>query len=167
MPRANTWFTHLEGRRKSQAYPDDDEDSDLEIAQEKQSYQCPLTMKMFETPVTSTVCPHSYEKSAIEHYLKSSGGKAGCPVTGCSQTLTLAELKPDPVLKRDVKRATAIAQRVRQEEEDKGEDLENEDEDEDMEDVDNLQSKQVEVKSERMKRLGKMVIDAESDEDDD
>lgn len=166
MPRANTWFTHLEGRRKSQAYPDDDEDSDLEIAQEKQSYQCPLTMRIFETPVTSTVCPHSYEKLAIEDYLKQSGGKAGCPVTGCSQTLTLAVLEPDPVLKRDVRRARARDQRRRQEEEDNGQDLGSEDEDEDMEGVDDLPLKQ-KVKSERTKRLENMVIDTESEEDDD
>lgn len=166
MPRANTWFTHLEGRRKSQAYPDEDEDSDLEIAQEKQSYQCPLTMKIFETPVTSTVCPHSYEKLAIEDYLKQSGGKAGCPVTGCSQTLTLAVLEPDPVLKRDVRRATARDQRRRQEEEDNGEDLGSEDEDEDMEDINNLPLKQ-EVKSEKTKRLGNVVIGAESGGNDD
>lgn len=167
MPKANTWFTHLEGRRKSQAYPDDDEDSDLEIAQEIQSYLCPLTMGCFKHPVTSTVCPHSYEKFAIEDYLKqSAGGKAACPVTGCSQLLTLAELKPDPVLERDVRRATARAQRRRQEEEDNGEELDNEDEDEEMEDVDDSPPKK-EVKRERLKRLGNMVIDTESEEDDD
>lgn len=172
MPRANTWFTHLEGRRKSQAHLDVEEDSDIEIAQEKQSYACPLTLRPLEHPVTSTLCPHSYEKSAVEDYLKHSGGSAGCPVSGCSQQLTLAHLRPDPVLERDIRRAAQRELRHRQEEEDDSvEDADKDadktvdfDEDEDMPDVDDEPQKQ--VKNERGKRLmrGKArVLDIDSD----
>lgn len=173
MPRASTWFKHLEGgRKKSQAHQDDDEDSDIEIAQAKQSYNCPLTLKRFEHPVTSTVCPHSFEKSAVEDYLKASGGIAGCPVPGCPQRLAMTMLRPDLVLERDVKRAAQRAERRRQEEED-NDNREEDDEDEEMVDVDdspqNKQEQVVAVKNEKIKkRMGRgkaKVLDIDSDEE--
>lgn len=171
MPKASTWFRHLEGgRRKSQAHRDSDSDSDIEIAQAKQSYNCPLTLKRFEHPVTSTVCPHSFEKAAVEDYLRTSRGSASCPVPGCSQQVTLATLRPDPVLERDVKRAAQRAERRRQEEEDN--EAEAEDEDEEMVDVDDSpqrrQEQAVAVKSEKgKKRMGgrARVLDIDSDEE--
>lgn len=175
MPRANTWFTHLEGRRKSQAHLDVDDDSDIEIAQEKQSYACPLTLRPLEHPVTSTLCPHSYEKAAVEDYLKHSGGSAACPVSGCSQMLTLAQLRPDPVLQRDIRRAAQRELRNRQDEDDDsvedadrnaGGDVDS-DSDEDMLDVDDERKKP--VKSERGKRLirgkARRVLDIDSEGD--
>jgi len=35
-----------------------------------------------------------YEKSAITHHIKASGGRAVCPVAGTSHTITLAEMRP-------------------------------------------------------------------------
>lgn len=168
MPRPNTWFAHLEGRRKSQAHMDVEEDSDIEIAQEKQSYTCPLTLRSFKTPVTSTLCPHSFEKLVVEDYIKKSGGTASCPVSGCSQQLTLAVLRPDPVLERDVRRAALRAQRDQQEEEDNIVELEDrdmdDDEDEEMADVDDLRRRRtIPVKDERAKRLVKGKAETESD----
>lgn len=172
MPRPNTWFTHLEGRRKSQAHMDVEEDSDIEIAQEKQSYTCPLTLRSFKNPVTSTLCPHSFEKLGVEDYLKKSGGSASCPVSGCSQLLTLAVLRPDPVLKRDVRRAAQRAQRDQQEEEDNIVEVEDrdrdDDEDEEMVDVDDPpRKKTIPVKDERAKRLVRGRVETESEDDED
>lgn len=42
-----------------------DSESDLEIQTTKQSLTCPLTLLRFVTPMTSKVCPHSFEKAAI------------------------------------------------------------------------------------------------------
>lgn len=179
MPKPNTWFLHLEGRRKSQAHLDDDQDSDIEIAQEKQSYKCPLTLRRFEHPLTSTVCPHSFERAAVEDFLKTSGGSASCPVPGCSQKLTLAVLGPDPVLGRDAKRAAQRAQKRRQEEEDGGEVLDGEegegedddddddDDDEEMADAESLPRKQIKHESKEKQRRKKRVtiLDLESEEE--
>ncbi|KAF8434474.1 zinc-finger of the MIZ type in Nse subunit-domain-containing protein [Terfezia claveryi] len=51
-------------RRSASATPEPD-DSDLEIESAKQSFNCPITLRPFTHPVTSSVCPHSFEKMAI------------------------------------------------------------------------------------------------------
>lgn len=165
MPKPSTWFLHLEGgRRKSQAAEDPDSDSDLEIAQERQSYSCPLTLCTFVEPFTSTVCPHSFERTAIEDYIKKASGNVSCPVPGCSKMLTLDTVRRDQVLERNVKKAAQRAARRR--EEDDGE----EDDDDSMADADESPQKKVKVKNERgKKRTGgrARVMDIDSDEDDD
>lgn len=136
-PHASTWFSHLEdpstaahgaaspvrrtrnqarGRNRS-ASPADSED--IAIERERISLRCPLTLLTFTDPVTSTKCPHSFERLAIEDMIARSsttepipsrdGGRprrarcVKCPV--CSVTLTLQDLRPDPVLLRRVRRA--------------------------------------------------------------
>lgn len=79
---------------------------------------------MFTDPVTSTKCPHSFERDAIMGMLSQSrldkpapGGGRGrnrvryirCPV--CSHELTGEDLKSDPVLLRKVRRAQEMSQR--------------------------------------------------------
>ena len=159
IPHASLWFAEeerLDGssiplsqlRRGNQAR--DDEDSDVEIAAERISTKCPLTLLFFKNPVTSTKCPHSFEKTAIEEMLagtedfeltpeqqievnqirseqarKNKARQIGiacvkCPV--CSAPFTQTDLRLDPVLKRKTERAQIAARR----QEDAGSDSEEE-----------------------------------------
>ena len=70
MPDPVSWFASEEGRvepgsqglRATQRLGDDDE---IEIAAEKTRITCPITLRPYNDPVTSEVCNHSFEKSAI------------------------------------------------------------------------------------------------------
>lgn len=115
VPHASTWFRHMEdGTAQENAESDDD----IAIEREKVSLRCPLTFLTFKEPVTSTKCPHSFERTAIEDMIKKStymltlprghprqgqrGRYVKCPV--CELPLTKEDLRPDPVLLRKVRR---------------------------------------------------------------
>ncbi|KAF5857883.1 hypothetical protein ETB97_005154, partial [Aspergillus alliaceus] len=148
LPHASTWFSHMEEpasastqatdsaarrtrRRKSPSPADSDE---IAIESERISLKCPLTLLYFKDPVTSTKCPHSFEREPIEEMIAQSpttvpapqsAGAAGrsarrvrsakCPV--CSVVLTAADLRPDPVLVRRVRRHQQALEREAEEDE--------------------------------------------------
>ncbi|KAL4922262.1 zinc-finger of the MIZ type in Nse subunit-domain-containing protein [Aspergillus aurantiobrunneus] len=150
LPNPSTWFAHLEDpnastrstrdsaapsrntrQQRSASSPDSDSD-DLAIERERISHKCPLTLLPFRDPVTSTKCPHSFERDAITSMIgqssltvpaaQSSSGQIGrkiravkCPV--CAEVLTNNDLRDDPVLLRRVRRAEAALKRDREEEE--------------------------------------------------
>ena len=73
LPNASTWFPNesqdptrstQEETRHSDTNNDNDE-SDVEVASERISIKCPLTLLPMRDPLTSTKCPHSFEKDAI------------------------------------------------------------------------------------------------------
>ncbi|GME46952.1 Chromosomal organization and DNA repair protein [Neofusicoccum parvum] len=47
----------------------DDSDDDIAIAGERISTKCPLTLQELKDPLTSTKCPHTFERYAIQSYL--------------------------------------------------------------------------------------------------
>ncbi|KAL8692979.1 MAG: hypothetical protein Q9218_002096 [Villophora microphyllina] len=107
-----------------------DSDPEIQIAREKRSIRCPLTLLLLHDPLTSTLCPHSFEKSAILGMLAAStlrapptqGARTGekalkCPE--CSILLTASMLKADPVLVRKIRR---IEEQERREREGSGDD---------------------------------------------
>lgn len=49
----------------SRSTPEPESDSDIEIESARQSYNCPITLRPFSSPVTSSLCPHSFEETAI------------------------------------------------------------------------------------------------------
>lgn len=85
--------------------------------------KCPLTLQLFQDPVTSTKCPHSFEREAIlgmisrsTFYIPAPAGRGPrrtralkCPV--CSIPLTNDDLRYDPVLLRKVRRAEELSAR--------------------------------------------------------
>ena len=132
LPHSSTWFSHLEdpgtgsdgGRETASRTPAVPEDDDIEIDRERISLKCPLTLLPFQDPVTSTKCPHSFEKTAIEDMIRRStfmvdadhsratghqrARAVQCPV--CTVMLTLGDIKPDVALLRRVKRAATSKQ---------------------------------------------------------
>lgn len=171
LPHSSTWFAHLEGNtsnrpqastaarpttqqrpnRARQHDPEEEEevedDDDIAIARERISLTCPLTLLPYQNPVTSSKCPHSFERQAIMDMISHStvtalastqpssrGGVGGgnrsrrvkavkCPV--CSVMLTAEDLRTDLVLLRRVKRMEDLKRREREAEED-DEDLDDE-----------------------------------------
>jgi Zinc-finger of the MIZ type in Nse subunit len=122
----------------------DPNSSDLEIASEKISIKCPITYLPFTSPVTSTKCPHSFDKPAILSMFSLT--KTSLPLTDaqtaelaqitnhqarvrraaefrvktvpcpvCTIPLSEADLKPDPLLLRKVQRIQAAEARAREE----------------------------------------------------
>ncbi|KAL1303843.1 hypothetical protein AAFC00_000300 [Neodothiora populina] len=137
LPHESTWFSD------SSAAPApgvtaraEDSDDDLQIAKETISTKCPLTLQEFREPLTSTKCPHSFEKDAILGMIdnpsntmrvggsNTRGARDGqkavqCPVPGCSHVLTKNDLHSDPVLLRKIRRI----QKANAEEEDGDDDI--------------------------------------------
>jgi len=94
LPHHSMWFAVQEGRnsqrstggtqrgtqRDADSEPEDhsdlqaidDEDTEIQVASENRSCKCPLTFTWFEHPVTSTKCPHSFEKTAILEVINAS-----------------------------------------------------------------------------------------------
>lgn len=65
----------------------DEEEDEIQIAREKRSFRCPLSLAMMREPFTCRICKHSFEKSAITEYIKGPNGRgrvAKCPVPGCN-----------------------------------------------------------------------------------
>ncbi|KAJ5662036.1 mRNA cap guanine-N7 methyltransferase [Penicillium maclennaniae] len=136
-PNASTWFSHLEDpnanadtagspsnrRTRNRREPSPADSDDIAIERERISLKCPLTLQPFRDPVTSTKCPHSFEREAIQDMISRSSlqippppGRAGrriravkCPV--CSVPLCNDDLRSDPVLLRKVRRAEELLAR--------------------------------------------------------
>ena len=74
MPHSSTWFSeqspsspnpHTRGAATGARNQPAAGDDDLAVASERISVKCPITLLPMKDPVTSTKCPHSFEKEAI------------------------------------------------------------------------------------------------------
>lgn len=106
MPHASTWFGDGGGNSFSQhqssggglrgGATQPDEDDDLVMASERISVKCPITLTEMKEPVSSTKCPHNFERQAFLEMVNSSEMRVGaegrrnagtkamrCPVAGC------------------------------------------------------------------------------------
>ncbi|CAI7635244.1 unnamed protein product [Penicillium glandicola] len=135
LPHSSTWFEHMEDtnaqsgrpartRNQNRGGTPAGSDDDIAIERERISLKCPLTLTPYQDPVTSTKCPHSFEREAIMDMINRSpttiappASRRGqrrvhvvkCPV--CSIPLTADDLRPDPVLLRRVRRAQELQER--------------------------------------------------------
>ncbi|GAO51948.1 hypothetical protein SAICODRAFT_205922 [Saitoella complicata NRRL Y-17804] len=100
LPRPKRWFADLNDPES-----ESESEDDLVMSHARTSLKCPLTLTLVVDPVTSTVCPHSFSKEAIQDLLRQNGGRCDCPVPGCDKQLTSATLKADRVLERRVREA--------------------------------------------------------------
>jgi len=112
VPHTRTWFPQeqempppgvTKTRSGAQA---DDEDDDIAIFRATISTKCPVTLQPFQDPLSSKLCSHSFEATAILELLRTSAtrGSVQCPCTGCRETLTKKDLHRDPVLRRKLDR---------------------------------------------------------------
>jgi hypothetical protein len=84
----------------------DESDDDVQIARAKISTKCPLTLQEFKDPVMSTVCKHTFEKSAIDEMI-GRRAQVQCPVGGCPnvRTLVLSHFLVLPLTRHSTSRA--------------------------------------------------------------
>jgi SUMO ligase MMS21 Smc5/6 complex component len=92
----------------------DDSDSDIEVDEGRggELTKCPITLSEWNDPVRSKRCGHSYNRSGIESLI---GRKTcvQCPLAGCNQRVTKADLVPDKRLVMLVKKRQRAAERER------------------------------------------------------
>ncbi|KAK0249221.1 hypothetical protein LTS09_015588 [Friedmanniomyces endolithicus] len=112
VPHTRTWFPQEQEmpppgvtKTRSGAQADDDDD-DIAIFRATISTKCPVTLQPFQDPLSSKLCSHSFEATAILELLRTSAtrGSVQCPCTGCRETLTKKDLHRDPVLRRKLDR---------------------------------------------------------------
>ena len=119
MPHSSTWFSdqspdssdpHTRGAAAAAGNQPTGNDDDLAVASERISIKCPITLLPMKDPVTSTKCPHSFEREAILSMINASdvrvdgsgrrgaGGKKAmqCPV--CTVVSHLLRCSYSPLL---------------------------------------------------------------------
>ncbi|KAL2264861.1 hypothetical protein VTJ83DRAFT_7371 [Remersonia thermophila] len=107
LPDATTWFDELGRPNKSVVANDDD---DLVVEREIIDLKCPLSLQVMKEPYSNHRCKHTFEKSAILEFLRSSGGTGRCPV--CSKDVRIRDFYLDEVMLRKIKRAEEAANRA-------------------------------------------------------
>lgn len=117
LPHHSEWFKEHDApapgiTTRAREVAEGEDDDDIAVSRARISTKCPLTLMEFQTPLTSTKCPHSFEATAITQMISGSNNRVNprgeryvqCPVPGCSQTLTRHDLVSDAVLIRKIKR---------------------------------------------------------------
>ena len=107
--------------------PSSSVDDELEIVHHRggdtiHTLKCPITGMLFEQPVKSKECGHTYSKAGLAQLIKNR--KKTCPVAGCrNKTLSMAKVEDDEEMRMKVNRF-----RKREEQEKKKKELEHEEE---------------------------------------
>ncbi|KAL9600249.1 MAG: hypothetical protein Q9219_003293 [cf. Caloplaca sp. 3 TL-2023] len=118
--------THLSTTSPSPVNNNDDEE-DILIARETRSLKCPLTLLPLRDPLSSTLCPHSFEADAILSMLASSSLRKDAEPNGargsaaeksikcpeCEVELCRGDLRRDVVLLRKIRRVEERERRER------------------------------------------------------
>lgn len=140
LPHASTWFDDANNPtqpyyNKPETHQSQDEgESELVTTSVRISIKCPITTLTFTDPVTSTVCPHSFERKAIEELIskgrttkvvdRATGRQEpAVPCPECRTLIAKSELRDDPVLLRKVQRIVAQENREDGDEEESDEEL--------------------------------------------
>ena len=131
MPHASTWFPSSPNTtndpHNATTTAADASDEEIQVASEKRSIRCPITLRPMREPISSTKCPHSFEKAAIHDMLSASSLTVTAPINvdngtqlsmgprrqkaikcpECAIVLTAANLKVDAALVRKIRRMQA------------------------------------------------------------
>lgn len=103
VPDATKWFDqdgrprHVTREARRQNGGDggeEDSDDDIQIAREKRSFKCPLSLGTMKEPYTCRLCKHSFERRFIVEYIKgpnNRGHEAKCPIPGCHVNVSLLD----------------------------------------------------------------------------
>lgn len=95
LAHARTWFPeeNEDDSRPTRQQHDEDSDDEVVIASVSKDLKCPLTLKYFDVPFSNNICPHTFEKYAIEDYARTEsrdykdgqGRRFKCPQSGCEK----------------------------------------------------------------------------------
>ncbi|KAI4158668.1 MAG: hypothetical protein LQ342_007247 [Letrouitia transgressa] len=104
---------------------EEDEEEEVTIARERRTLRCPLTLLPLHDPLSSTRCPHAFEREAILSMLAAAargrggggGGSSSMKCPECEAELSKETLVVDPVLVRKIRRIEERERREREEEE--------------------------------------------------
>ncbi|KAL9608252.1 MAG: hypothetical protein Q9167_006904 [Letrouitia subvulpina] len=111
----------------------EEEEEEITIARERRTLRCPLTLLPLHDPLSSTRCPHAFEREAILSMLAAAargrGGSGSMKCPECEAELSKETLVVDPVLVRKIRRIEERERKEREEEEE-------EEEEEDGDDMD-------------------------------
>ena len=95
---------------QTQGGDEDSEDDDIIIDRTQNvsvgSIKCPLTQQIFVQPVKSKLCGHTFEKEAVENYIRRQAEKneiAECPLPGCTNLLTSDQMIRDVKMQKRIK----------------------------------------------------------------
>ncbi|KAK8894955.1 hypothetical protein M9Y10_023397 [Tritrichomonas musculus] len=69
---------------------------------------CPLTTRLPDDPVVSTICHHVYEKNAIYEYIGRQA-RVECPFAGCNALISRSTIITDPKITKKVNEARKLA----------------------------------------------------------
>ncbi|KAL8851873.1 MAG: hypothetical protein Q9221_003196 [Calogaya cf. arnoldii] len=107
MPHHSTWFPtdnqpsttapqpNRRNNKRPKPTPPPSEDDEIQIAREKRSIRCPITLLPLSNPLTSTRCPHSFESEAILNMLSASPLRAHNSSNDQNNKPTLSTLPRD------------------------------------------------------------------------
>jgi hypothetical protein len=105
-----------------------DSDDELVVTAAVSSLKCPLTLRLFEVPLSNNICPHTFEKSAFLELFETGATsfrprgrnavpeprKLRCPVGGCDKMIAREDCYEDKMMERKVKRAKEQERRERE-----------------------------------------------------
>nr|CAG8616769.1 14931_t:CDS:2 [Entrophospora candida] len=71
---------------------DADADDDIVVGRQKESLKCPITTLLYEEPVTSNVCKHTFSKSAILQLISRNRDVVCCPIPDSSTSISFRDV---------------------------------------------------------------------------
>lgn len=83
--------------------PDENEDDDIHIEGGKVDLRCPIVMKIFENPMTSTKCGHTFSLEGVNGTWQTQNAQTKCPTPGCDKRLRKSDFKPDRLMTLRIK----------------------------------------------------------------
>lgn len=81
--------------------PDENADDDLQVEGGKVDIKCPLSLRIFEQPMRSKKCGHTFDYSAIKDTWRHN--VEPCPVLGCGSRISINDFEPDELMNLRVK----------------------------------------------------------------
>ncbi|RBQ90780.1 hypothetical protein VDGD_05571 [Verticillium dahliae] len=82
-----------------------DEDDDLVIEGEIQSFICPLSLQPLTQPFSNNKCSHTFQKESIQAWFaEMRNQERTCPTTGCNVQLKLGDFYDDDLILRKILR---------------------------------------------------------------
>lgn len=105
--KADSWYQYVRNayfvlQHPEDPLPEDQDDDDVAVEGGKISLKDPLSLNYFVEPMMSVRCKHVYEKEHIMPLIKKDRA-IQCPITGCNEEVTRADLLLDSLMLLRVK----------------------------------------------------------------